>query len=62
MEADRCALDGPPGLIGNLHCQWTRYMRTGGVYGALSLDYLEMQHRRLGDSQMRNCPKQGCRG
>lgn len=37
-------------------------MRTGGVYGAFSLDYLEMQHRRLGDSQMRNCPKQGCRG
>jgi hypothetical protein len=37
-------------------------MRTGDVYGALSLDYLEMQHRHLGDSQMRNCPKQGCRG
>jgi hypothetical protein len=62
MERDRCAFDRPPSLIGNFHYQWTRIVRTGGVYGAFSLNYLEMQHRHLGDSQMRNRPNQGCRG
>jgi hypothetical protein len=47
VEADGCAFNRAAGFIDDLHSEEARAVRAGGVHGAFSLDYLNLQYGDL---------------